>query len=53
MLELAVEASYPIDETIMTSLLGLSSAIQGVIMLEIKPFLRKITLSEDHVKQKF
>lgn len=41
MLELAVEATYPVDETIISALLAMSSAIQGVIMLEMKTVLRK------------
>ncbi len=50
MLEFAVEATYPVDETIITALLSMSSAIQGVIMLEMKTVLRKTSPNKELVK---
>lgn len=49
MLEFAVEATYPVDETIITALLAMSSAIQGVVMLEMKTVLRKTTTLKEQV----
>ena len=41
MLELAVEATYPVDEAIVIALISMSSAIQGVIIMEMDSILKR------------
>ena len=41
MLELAVEATYPVDEAIVIAMISMSSAIQGVIIMEMDTVLRQ------------
>ena len=41
MLELAVEATYPVDEAIVIAMISMSSAIKGVIIMEMDTVLRQ------------
>jgi hypothetical protein len=41
MLEFAVEATYPNDEAVITAIIMVSSAIQGVIIIELQRPLTK------------
>jgi len=40
-LELAVEVTYPIDEAIVIALITMSSAIQGVVIMEMDAVLKR------------
>ena len=41
MLELAVEATYPVHEAIVIALITMSSAIQGVVVMEMDAILKR------------
>ena len=41
LLELAVEATYPVDEAIVTTTFKISSAIQGVVIMQMDSILKR------------
>ena len=41
LLELAVEATYPMDEAIVTATIKISSAIQGVVIMQMDAILKR------------
>ena len=52
LLELAVEATYPVDEAIVTAMITISSAIQGVVIMEMDAILKR-PAEEKFVEVKF
>jgi hypothetical protein len=48
-LELAVEATFPVDEAIVIAMISMSSAVQGVIIMELDTVLRQPSTSVSQV----
>lgn len=49
LLDLASDASYPVDETIVMSLMNLSNSLQGFLLLELNGPLKQIAEHMDLV----
>lgn len=50
MLELAVEVTYPLPESIVTALVGVTSSIQGVLTIQMVTPLQRTVANLDSVK---